>query len=170
MNEEEIKIGKKSWIPLETLVSAIVIACALTAIVIRGEIRGNQNAEDLTALRKSHATELHEMKMQQSNDINDLRVEIRAYVKSTDRQLDTISNTLTDLLSQRLRESDRAEVLAQVTMRDRWSLGCMSDHDKWWLKELQELFAVISEAIGVEITFHADRLPPLRQIQKNNGF
>ena len=68
---EEVKITKKSWVPLETLVAAILMACALTAVVIRGEMRGNQNADDLQDLRMSHATELQTMRLQQSEDIND---------------------------------------------------------------------------------------------------
>ena len=170
MNEEEIKIGKKSWIPLETLVSAIVIACALTAIVIRGEVRGNQNADDLKDLKKAHAIEFHALKMQQAKDINDLRIQIGTYAETTKSRLDSIQTTMDELLFQRRLDVALLDEKTATAMRDRWSLGCMSDHDKWWLKELQRLFAIISEVIGVDVSIHADRLPPLKKIQSDNGF
>ena len=170
MDQEETKIGKKSWIPIETLVSAVFIACALTAIVIRGEIRGNQNANDLAGLKKAHAVEFHEMKMQQAKDINDLRVQIRTYAETTKVSLDGIQMTVEDLLFQRRLELALRDEKMISAMRDRWSLGCMSDHDKWWLKELQKLFGIISEALGIDLTIHADQLPPLKEIQKANGF
>ena len=106
----------------------------------------------------SHATELQTLKLQQSEDINDLRIQIKTYVETTKSRLDKLQLTMDELLYQRRLETE----ISSLTMLDRWSAGCMEDHDHDWLQLLQKLFP--------EVKLHKSDLPDIRAIQKDNGY
>jgi len=102
------------------------------------------------------------------NKINDLvESDIRQGIEIT-----TMGETLTsmainisrvaDVLDSMLFEQELANRLREKTMSDRWSAGCMEDHDREWLKFFQ------NNLPSLEI--HADDLPDVRGIQRANGF
>ena len=110
------------------------------------------------------------------NKINDLvENDIRKGVQIEQMQVTLTSiegsmKIIADNLQPFILERELQLRMQSDVMRDRWSAGCMGDHDLWWLKELQEIFGQISDAIGVELHLSADDLPPIREIQQNRGF
>ena len=110
------------------------------------------------------------------NKINDLvESDIRKGVQIEQMQatLTSIETSLASIASSLEPFIIEKEVQARMeagVMRDSWSAGCMSDHDHWWLKELQKIFGIISESIDVDLHLSADDLPPIREIQQNRGF
>ena len=108
----DLKITKWSFIPLETLVAAVIMAVALTGIWIRGEVRSDQNTEDIASLK----------------------VRLEEYAEGTTIELIRINKTLGEMLVQ-----DRIKnELAAVKMGDRWTSHMQEEYSHKWLEVIQE--------------------------------
>ena len=130
MMGDETKIGKKSWISLEVLILAVVVAISITTTTVLQNSDIADNANSIEQLKDS---------------FNDMNV-----------NLANINVTLDEMLFQTKMKNQ----LELISMRDRWSAGCMEDHDREWLKVLQEIHPELKQSV----------IPDVKTIQRNNGF
>ena len=127
---DETKIGKKSLISVEVLILAIVVAISLTTTTVIQNRDITDNAKAIKELTKNF------------NEMN--------------TNLSNINITLDEMLFQTKMKNQ----LELISMRDRWSAGCMEDHDREWLKVLQEIHPELKQSV----------IPDVKTIQRNNGF
>jgi len=103
----DAQITKKSWVQLETLVAAVIMAGGITATWIRGEIRGQQNKQA----------------------ISDVRAELKIYAQTTKDRLTGIEDTLDEMLFQTRLKNE----MDAIRMGDRWTSAMQQDlQDQWY--------------------------------------
>jgi hypothetical protein len=118
MSDEEdttpdVKLSpKKSWITVQSLISAVIMSIALTGTWIRVDNRTAANAEAIV----------------------ELNARFTDYVEKTTISLDTINATLTEMLV----EARIKNEIAGLEMSDRWTSEMMESFSADWLEVLQE--------------------------------
>ena len=110
------------------------------------------------------------------NQINDL---VRSDYRQTEQiiavqqTLETVSKDLArvaDTLDRMVFEQEVSNRLQKQKLLDRWSAGCMEDHDLKWSAIIRPIFKQIGDHLDLDLTINTEDLPDIRAIQKKNGY
>lgn len=101
-NSENVVISKKSLIPIETLITVVVMAIAITGTWIRSDMRTNVNAESI--------------------------VELKGGIKTLTESVETSLTDIDDTLDQMLLESKIKNKLDEYRIREWWTSDMMSEY------------------------------------------
>ena len=110
-NTPDVKLSKKSWISVESMITVLIMAVAITGTWFRIEVKSDQNKKDIIEINEK----------------------LGSYVEQTTAELTKINATLTEMLI----ETRIKNELASVQMRDRWTSEMMEDYSVAWLSLLQ---------------------------------